>query len=115
MPSEEKRGEVRVKIEMVPECRPTPENLTRFRATLRGEDDDSVPCSFCGKPRREVRWLVEAAGTGVRICNECVTEVVPVHGRCGEHVIWRWKLALAARILFWTAAAAMTVCRGEAW
>jgi hypothetical protein len=37
---------------------------------LAGGDDD-LPCSFCEKPRAEVRWLV-AAPSGVRICDECV-------------------------------------------
>lgn len=66
---------MKVKIEVAPECLPTPENVGRLRAALRGEKDPQ-PCSFCGKSCREVRRLVEAAKAGVRICNECVSEVV---------------------------------------
>lgn len=32
--------------------------------------DDLFDCSFCGKPRRDVKFIV--AGPGVNICDECV-------------------------------------------
>jgi ATP-dependent Clp protease ATP-binding subunit ClpX len=40
------------------------------RWRTHGCDDRSLHCSFCGKPRRKVKFLV--AGPGVYICNACV-------------------------------------------
>lgn len=40
------------------------------RWRTRGCDDRSLHCSFCGKHRTKVKFLV--AGPGVYICNACV-------------------------------------------
>jgi len=40
------------------------------RWRTRGCGDRSLRCSFCGKPRNKVKFLV--AGLGVYICNACV-------------------------------------------
>jgi len=34
--------------------------------------DEDLWCSFCGKTRADVRWLIQGGDAGVCICNECL-------------------------------------------
>jgi hypothetical protein len=43
-------------------------------------DPARCACSFCGKPRREVKKLVEAKAARVRICDECVWLCIEIMG-----------------------------------
>jgi ATP-dependent Clp protease ATP-binding subunit ClpX len=50
----------------------------RFRRRAASERKSTVTltCSFCGKPKRQVKKLI--GGPGVYICNECVDRCVEI-------------------------------------
>ncbi len=80
-------------------------------------------CSFCGKPREDVRFLTVASWSGAAICEECVQLMAKLMGEGLSHdermsvdaPHYLFPYSVVARL--WAAAAAVadTVMMSEGW